>query len=78
MGIFPKNQQYGPEEFAERARHFLDLYRKELDATNPEIEDTHVTDLLTDIRHYCEREGIHFGRCLRISRDHHQEENTDV
>lgn len=33
-----------------------------------------VVDLLVDLRHYCDAEGLDFGRLNRAARNHHEEE----
>lgn len=34
-----------------------------------------VTDMLTDLRHLCDAEGIDFFRCDRLARDHYMPES---
>lgn len=36
--------------------------------------DAAVTDLLADLRHLCERDGIDFDACVRMSADHYEAE----
>lgn len=36
--------------------------------------DTDIIDLLTDLRHLCERQKLDFDNCNRIAGDHYEEE----
>jgi hypothetical protein len=47
--------------------------RQELDA-DPKSA---VTDILTDLQHWCHRNEIQFDTCLRIARDHFSVESGE-
>lgn len=40
----------------------------------PIEDECAVTDILTDLRHLCDRDGYDFGNLLRISENHYAEE----
>ncbi len=65
------------EARADRAAAVINAYRE----MHPDYRDhpeepnyQAVTDLLADIRHYCQKKDIEFQSCIRISEMHYQEE----
>jgi hypothetical protein len=40
----------------------------------PQGDDGAVSDLLTDLRHYCQKHKIDFDSCLRMSESHYEAE----
>jgi hypothetical protein len=54
------------KERSARAEKALSFYE--------DAAEENVTDLLTDLRHYCEQEGIHFTTVVVMSDIHHEEE----
>jgi len=73
-----KPRKYGPKEFADRARRHIIEFKNEVSGESAPMEDTYVTDFLTDLRHFCKEEKIDFDRCLSISQSHHEEEEKDA
>jgi hypothetical protein len=65
---------YPNGERAARVSHILKAYKAgELDESGPVDSDT-VQDLLTDLRHYCDRQGIDFDQCDQWAGRRHGEE----
>jgi len=52
------------DDRARRAAHALRAYRDCM-ADGPVSPDENVVDLLTDLRHFCDRHSINLGRCDR-------------
>jgi len=74
--IVPVRQQGASTPNAERAAHALAAYRSFAgDSTAAPDED--VIDILTDLRHFCERENLSFGNCDGIAHRHHLAERAE-
>lgn len=59
------------EERAHRALQALRAYEKTVGEGSP---GDYLTDLLTDLRHFCASEGLDFGASLAMSETHFNEE----
>ena len=71
-------KQFGPKEFAARARKIVRQYAKSVNGdTSVDDDETYVLDFLTDLRHFCKEEKIDFAKCLRISRGHREAEESE-
>lgn len=60
--------QRANEERTETIRNVIQRYYEDEDV------ETNIIDLLSDIRHLCEADGVDFDNCARISEDHFSEE----
>lgn len=56
----------------EHAREALEGYVKRDDVL--EVCPEHVTDLLADLMHFCDRHGVDFGKRLSSAENHYLEE----
>lgn len=50
------------------------VIHKDLEGYRDEGVETHLCDLLTDLRHLCKREGVEFQRAVDMSLQHFTEE----
>ncbi len=57
------------EERATRAENALTFYE--------DVPEANVTDLLADLRHYCDRAGIDFDGAVQDSEMHHAAEKQE-
>lgn len=64
------------DDRAEYAHAALEAFQ-ERTRTNDEDGDTILRDLLTDLRHWADREGVDFDRELSASLDHFNEEKAE-
>lgn len=70
-----KKEQFGAsnQERARWAKATVDAFRKISDAGEEE-EDLVISDLLSDLMHYCHRKEIDFGVCVNRATGHFEEE----
>lgn len=54
------------DDRARRAAHALRAYR-DCTGDGPVSPDENVVDLLTDLRHFCDRYNVNLGRCDRVA-----------
>jgi len=65
------------EERANRIVSVMNEYCQVLEGRVFNDDDGDITDLLTDLMHFCEQKGIDFATCLRMARTHYAAE-TDI
>ena len=58
------NDSPSPDESAESGSAVVEFYSKECLTDDDGDTDSTVSDLLTDLMHFCTREGIDFDTCL--------------
>lgn len=59
---------------AQLAKHYLG---ENIDADNLSA-DEYITDLLADIRHYCDSENLEFAKLDRIAQGHYAQERGEL
>lgn len=73
----PPDPEGKNEDRAEWAQDALEAFAAATHMdTAGEDDQTIMTDLLCNLRHYADRNGIDFRQCLRIANVHYQEETT--
>jgi hypothetical protein len=64
------------EQRAYRAWMAARCYQTTYDSSDSKITDETITDLLTDLMHFCDEQGIEFESCLRMANTHYEDETT--
>lgn len=64
---------------AQRTKAALQTYRSEIDGAPWMTDDAEgasslLSDILTDLMHYANADGLDFDDCLETARDHYEEE----
>ena len=63
------------EQRAERAWKAATRYQQAANGdSDGDIADETITDLLTDLMHFCDEQGIDFESCLRMANMHYEAE----
>lgn len=65
------------EERVNRITGTLDFYKRKMLGEGGPVTEDEVTDLLTDLRHYCQREAIDFEAALTMSAMHFEAETME-
>ena len=62
------------EQRAQRAWQATWRYHQECDDPDGDTTDETITDLLADLMHFCDEQGIEFDSCLRMANSHYNSE----
>ena len=82
----PKRRGHGPAGGSDRrnadragsARHALAKFRNETALEDADGLDTAMTDLLCDLLHLCDQEGLAFAHMLLLAMTHHDAEAREA
>ncbi len=74
-GLIPASENIENELLARTARigHIVKVYAKLVHGT----DDLAITDVLTDLRHYCDRKGLAFRELDTAANEHHLEDAAE-
>ena len=67
-------QTEGNMRRADKIAELQSRYEPNCAITNSESAECYVTDLLADIRHYCDQHGVKFARADKAAYQHYSEE----
>lgn len=65
------------EERSERINGVLNYYCLILDGNNFDGDESSITDILTDVMHFCKQGGYDFKKLIQMSQIHFESENSE-